>query len=118
MNITYGQGSFFMATMEEIVEACQETMESLEALIDRLMGFGTPCQEIAALAADGYCPTPREIERAGWRSAAAHAIKKAAARAQAFSRQMMQQKARQAMKRRKLKHADGSFPDWGCACVR
>ena len=119
MNITYGQGSFFMATMQEIVEACQETMESLEALLDRLLGFGSPSmEEIAALAVPGYCTTPREIERAGWQKAAAFARSKDAARAQAFARQMEQEKARQAMKRRKLKHADGSFPDWDCGCVR
>lgn len=120
MNITYGPGAFFAVTMEEICEAFQETMESLEALLDRLLGFGTPSvmEELAALAVPGYCPTPREIEVAGWKDAAAYARKKMAARAQAFARTIKQEKARQAMKRRKLKHADGSFPDWECGCVR
>lgn len=59
-----------------------------------------------------------EWERPFWRSAAAYARKKMAARAQAYARQMENQKARQAMKRRKLKHADGSFPDWAFGCVR
>lgn len=120
MNITYEPGAFFAVTMEEICEACQETMESLESLLDKLLGFGTPSpmEELAALAVPGYCPTPREIEVAGWKDAAALARSRMAARAQAFARQMMQQKARQAMKRRKLKHADGYFPDWECGCVR
>ena len=119
-NITYGPGAYFAATMEEIQYACQEMIESLDALLDRLLGFGTlsEMEEIAALAVPGYCPTPQEIERAGWKDAAALARSRMAARAQAFARQMMQQKARQAMKRRKLKHADGSFPDWESGCVR
>lgn len=53
-----------------------------------------------------------EWERPFWRSAAALARSRVAARAQAYAVQMMQQKARQAMQRRKLKHADGYFPDW------
>lgn len=120
MNITYEPGAFFMALPEEIVEACREAMEGIEALLDKLLGFGTPSpmEELAALAVPGYCPTPREIEVAGWKDAAALARSRMAARAQAFAQQMEQQKARQAMKRRKLKHADGSFPDWECGCVR
>ncbi len=57
-------------------------------------------------------------ERSLWRGAAALARSRMAARAQAFARQMMQQKARQAMRRRKMKHADGYFPDWEGGCVR
>lgn len=120
MGMILNNGAFFAAAMEEIREVIIEEMGDIEALLDKLLGFGTPSvyEELAALAVPGYCPTPREIERAGWQNAAALAIKKAAARAQAFARQMENQKARQAMKRRKLKHADGSFPDWECGCVR
>jgi hypothetical protein len=120
MNITLGPGAFFAAEMEEIREAILEEFGDIDALLSKLLGFGTPSvyEELAALAVPGYCPTPREIERAGWQNAAALARSRMAARAQAFARQMMQQKARQAMKRRKLKHADGSFPDWRCGCVR
>lgn len=50
-------------------------------------------------------------ERTGWRSASAFARSRMAAMAQAFARQMEHQKARQAMKRRKLLHAEGHFPD-------
>lgn len=113
MGMILNEGAFFMAWPEEIVEACREATEGIEALLDKLLGFGTPSpmEELAALAVPGYCPTPREIERAGWQNAAALARSRMAARAQAFARQMMQQKARQAMKRRKLMHSESSFPD-------
>ena len=120
MGMILNNGAFFAAAMEEIREVIIEEMGDIEALLDKLLGIGTPSfyEEIAPLAVPGYCPTPQEIERAGWQNAATLALKKAAARAQAFARQMTQQKARQEMKRRKLKHADGSFPDWGSGCVR
>lgn len=120
MNITFGPGAFFSAEIVEFYDAIRETFGDIEAAFDKLLGFGTPSvmEEIAALAVPGYCPTPREIEVAGWKDAAALTRSRMAARAQAFARQMMQQKARQAMKRRKLKHADGNFPDWEGGCVR
>ena len=120
MGMILNDGAFFSTMMDEIEKAAQEMSEEIEELLDKLLGFGTlsTMEEIAALAVPGYCPTPREIERAGWRGAASLARKKMAARAQAFARQMENQKARQAMKRRKLKHADGSFPDWECVYVR
>lgn len=120
MGMILNNGAFFAAEIEKIRDVICEELGDIEALLDKLLGFGTPFEyeELAALAVPGYCPTPREIEIAGWKDAAALARSRMAARAQAFARQMMQQKARQAMKRRKLKHADGSFPDWECGCVR
>ena len=120
MNITLGPGAFFAAEIEKLRDAILCEYGDIEALLDKLLGFGThsEMEELAALAVPGYCPTPREIEVAGWKDAAALARSRMAARAQAFAQQMMQQKARQAMQRRKLKHADGSFPDWECGCLR
>ena len=119
MGMILNDGAIFMAGMEEIVEACREAEEGLETLLNKLLGIvKSGYMELADLAVPGYCPTLEEIERAGWRGAAALARSRMAARAQAFARQMEHQKARQAMKRRKLKHADGSFPDWDCGCVR
>ena len=112
MNITYGQGAFFMAEMEKIWAPIPEAVGEIKAMFDKLLGFGAPeYMEIADLAVAGYCPSLEEIERAGWHSAAAFARSRMAARAQAFARQMEHQKARQALKRRKLLHSDGSFPD-------
>lgn len=53
-------------------------------------------------------------ERRFWRAAAALTRSKAASRAQAFACRMAQEKARMAMKRRKLMHAEGHFPDMAC----
>ena len=101
MGMILNNGAFFAATMEEIRGVILEEVGDIEALLDKLLGFGALSE-------------PEEIERAGWQNAASFSIKKAAARAQAYARLMMDQKARQVMKRRKLKHADGCFPDWGC----
>lgn len=116
MNITYGQGAFFMAGMDEIRDALQEAEEGLETLLDKLLGFGTPSlyEELSALVVPGYCPTPQEIERNGWRSAAALTRSKAKARAKAFACRMESEKARRAMKRRKLLRGEGRFPDMAC----
>lgn len=115
MNITYSQGAFFMAGMDEIREAIQESVEGIEALLDKFLGFGTPeYMDIADLAVDGYCPTPREIERNGWHSAAALTRAKAQARAKEFACRMESEKARRAMKRRKLLRGEGRFPDMTC----
>ena len=120
MNITFGPGAFFSTEIVEFYDAIREAFGDIEAAFDKLLGFGTlhEMEEVASLTVPGYCPTPREIEVAGWKDAASLARSRMAARAQAFARQMMQQKARQAMKRRKLKHADGYFPDWEGGCVR
>lgn len=145
MGMILNDGAFFMAGMEEIVEACREAEEGIKALRDKLVGLLTQqCTEAEDAEGDPAAfPTDPNVlermkamsmkewddtnelrneniehERPLWQNAAALARSKMSARAQAFARQMMQQKARQAMKRRKLKHADGSFPDWGCGCVR
>ena len=113
MGMILNNGALFMGCMDEIRDALQGAEEGLETLLDKLLGFVSPeYMELADLAADGYCPTPQEIERAGWRSAAAFARSRMAARAQAFARQMEHQQARQAMKRRKLLRDEGHFPDW------
>lgn len=119
MGMILNNGAFFAAEMEKIREVIIEEMGDIEALLNKLLGIvKSGYMELADLAVPGYCPTLEEIERAGWQNAAALARSRMAARAQAFARQMENQKARQAMKRRKLKHAEGSFPDWGCGCVR
>lgn len=141
MGMILNNGAFFAATMEEIRAACQETAESLEALLDKLLGICTT-ERTEAEDTEGdptAFPTDPDVlermkamckeeppainvnvefERPFWRGAAAYARKKMAARAQDYARQMKQVKARQEMKRRKLKHADSSFPDWGSGCVR
>ena len=115
MNITYGQGAFFMAGMDEIREAIQESVEGIETLLDKLLGFGTPeTMCLADMAVDGYCPSLEEIERHGWRRAAALTRSKAQARAKAFACRMESEKARMAMKRRKLLRGEGRFPDMAC----
>lgn len=94
-----------LAAFDEMKRRAEEVAAAFEKIMET-------CEEAAEKA--DYL----EWERSFWRGAAALARSRMAARAQAFARQMMQQKARQAMKRRKLKHADGSFPDWRCGCVR
>lgn len=120
MGMILNNGAFFMGCMDEIRDAIQEAEEGLETLLNKLLGFGTPeYMDLADLAVAGYCPSLEEIERAGWRSAAAFARSKMASRVQAFARQMEHQKARQAMKRRKLMHSESSFPDLrACATCR
>ena len=86
---------------------------TLETLLDMIKETQDVCKEEPAAINVNI-----EWERPFWRGAAALALKKAAARAQAFARQMEHQKARQVMKRRKLMHAEGRFPDWGGGCVR
>lgn len=49
-----------------------------------------------------------------WRAAAALTCSKAASRAQEFACRMQGEKARRTMKRRKLLHAEGHFPDMAC----
>lgn len=55
-----------------------------------------------------------EWERGLWNKAAALTRSKAASRAQAFACRMQGEKARRTMKRRKLLHAEGHFPDMVC----
>ncbi len=118
MNIMCGHGAFYAATMDEIRTFVRENIGDIEALLDRLMGFGTiedaAFYDAVPVGCAGYVKTPREIEREGWRKAAFLSRTRAAARAQAYARMMQGEKARRAMKRRKLMHADGSFPDWEC----
>lgn len=108
-------------------EVSESLIEAVNAFFDELKRkaeeAAAALEKIAALAEmnpEDARERAEELakERSFWRGAAALARSRMAARAQAFARQMMQQKARQAMRRRKLKHADGSFPDWRCGCVR
>ena len=86
---------------------------TLITLLDMIKEAQDMCKEEPPAINDNM-----EWERPFWRGATALARSRMAARAQAFARKMEQEKARQAMKRRKLKHADGSFPDWECGCLR
>lgn len=82
------------ALLAVIKEAAQKISQTFEEITDKME---------AELGAD--------MDRIFWRRAAAFARSQMAARAQAFARKMEHQKARQAMKRRKLLHAEGHFPD-------
>lgn len=90
----------------------EELKEALRAL---LAGIEEAAQKISKTfeeITDGMeAELDADMERIFWRRAAAFARSRMAARAQAFSRQMEHQKARQVMKRRKLLHAEGHFPD-------
>ena len=115
MGMILNDGALFMGCMDEIRDLIQEAEEGIETLLAKLLGLCTPgYMELADMAVAGYCPTHKEIERAGWRSAAALTRSKAQARAQAFACRMAHEKARMAMKRRKLLHAEGHFPDMAC----
>lgn len=86
-----------LALIDEIKEAAQKISKTFEEITNEM-----------------EAELDTAMERIFWRRAAAFARSKMAARAQAFARQMEHQKARQAMKRRKLLHAEGHFPDWAC----
>lgn len=93
-------------------EICDGLKEAITDFIDEMNRRADEARAaFGKLAEEQERPDYLEQERAGWRSAAAFARSRMAARAQAFSRQMVHQKARQAMKRRKLLHSEGSFPD-------
>ena len=89
----------------------EELREAVRAL---LAGIEEAAQKIVELKEESFEKEEDldDGERIFWREAAAFARSRMAARAQAFARQMEHQKARQAMKRRKLLHAEGHFPDW------
>lgn len=99
----------FIEAVKEFLDEIQRKADEARAAFEKITEM---CEEVEEKAAR------LKWERAGWRGAASLARSRMAARAQAFAVQMENQKARQAMKRRKLKHADGSFPDWECGCVR
>lgn len=101
MNISIGKGVFLDDQGEIIGEG---------TLVELLNEFKEKMAEMAEMAAEVE-EDPNDEDRFFWREAAAFARSRMAARAQAFARQMEHQKARQAMKRRKLMHVDGSFPD-------
>lgn len=90
----------------------EELREAVRAL---LAGIEEAAQKIVELKEESFKREEEEDlndgERIFWREAAAFARSRMAARAQAFARQMEHQKARQVMKRRKLLHAEGHFPD-------
>lgn len=99
-----------------IVEHLSEELK--EALRALLAGIEEAAQKISKtfeeITDEMEAELDADMERIFWRRAAAFARSQMAARAQAFARQMEHHKARQAMKRRKLLHAEGHFPDWAC----
>lgn len=93
--------------------ASEELREAMLALLDRIKEAAQKIDKTFEEITDEMeAELGAAMERIRWRRAAAFARSRMAARAQAFARQMEHQKARQAMKRRKLLHAEGHFPDW------
>ena len=89
---------------EDLIEAVRSLLAQAEAEAQKISeSFKEMIDEREA--------DPDDCERIFWREAASFARSRMAARAQAFARQMEHQKARQVMKRRKLLHAEGRFPD-------
>lgn len=115
MNIILGPGALFIdgkhigqvfsEVIEEIraglVEAKEAMVQEAQKIIEEKLPDDTDYLRLENIA----------WEREFWHRAAAFAHIKMTARAQAFARQMEHQKARQAMKRRKMMHAEGHFPD-------
>lgn len=115
MNIRLGPGALFIdgkhigqvfsEVIEEIRAGLEEAKEAMvqaaQKIIEEKLPDDTDYLRLENIA----------WEREYWRRAAAFARLKMTARAQAFARQMEHQKARQVMKRRKMMHDEGHFPD-------
>jgi len=125
MNIEFGHGLFLDAQGEIIgvgtlTESCEEMkaiyekmkalIEKMKALFEKMKGQADEINPQDALEA--------LIEnRKNWKEAAYLSEEQAAAMMKAIEGELADQAARQAMKRRKLMHADSSFPDGMRCCA-
>lgn len=101
-----------------------EWSDFLEAIDDEITAFVAALREAFEIVGEKIKEIrdeifEREVEifdirtgRKEWRAAAALAGQRAAARAQAYDKQMQLDKARRVLRRRKRLHNDGGLPDW------
>lgn len=115
MNIEFGNGLFLDAqgeiigagTLTECCEAAETggtvSYEDMEALIEKMK--------------EAPDPIYLEAARQNWKEGVQLSEEQAAAMMKAIEGELADQDARQAMKRRKLMHADSSFPDGMRCCA-
>lgn len=96
----------------------QEAEAAMEAAIGAAVVYGKEADIIFSdeFKTDDDSPEPDylEWERHLWDDASILEHEQIAAMMKAIAAEMAEEKARQAMKRRKLLHAEGSFPDLRC----
>lgn len=89
----------------------EELREALEAMADALKEIVQKVKEFAELAVDRV-EIERDIARMEWREAVLLAGQRAQARVLSYNRQMQEEKALRALRRRKRLHSDSGMPDW------
>lgn len=97
---------------DEIVEAFEDVREWLGAFVEKVKAAFEELHELATEARDVLEDWEREAWREAWREAALLAGQRAQARALSYNRQMQEEKALRALRRRKRLHNDGGLPDW------
>lgn len=93
---------------DEIVEAFEDVRDRLRAFMEKVKAAFEELGELAEEARDALEDETREA----WREAALLAGQRAQARALSYNRQMQEEKALRALRRRKRLHSDSGLPDW------